>query len=115
MGIGMASQLVKGSYSVMGYDVFPDSLAKAQEMGVTPASSVAEIGANCSTIITMLRTNDQVLSVYDEIFSTVQKNTLLIDSSTVDPSTSQVNLIFFSSNENVMEMSLSHVFVQSEL
>jgi len=89
MGIGMASQLVKGSYSVMGYDVFPDSLAKAQEMGVTPASSVAEIGANCSTIITMLRTNDQVLSVYDEIFSTVQKNTLLIDSSTVDPSTSQ--------------------------
>ena len=87
----MASQLVKGSYSVMGYDVFPDSMAKAKEMGVTPASSVAEIGANCSTIITMLRTNDQVLSVYDEIFSTVQKNTLLIDSSTVDPSTSQVN------------------------
>lgn len=89
MGIGMASQLVKASYNVVGFDVFPDSLKKAQELGVQPAKSVAEIGEQCNTIITMLRTNDQVLSVYDEIFTTVKSGTLIIDSSTVDPATSQ--------------------------
>jgi len=89
MGMGMATQLVKSSYSVMGYDVFPESLQKAKAAGVIPAESPVDIAKNCSTIITMLRSNDQVISVYDEILTAVNSGTLLIDSSTIDPATSQ--------------------------
>merc|ERR1719204_929510 len=89
MGMGMATQLVKSSYSVMGYDLFPESLQKAEAAGVIPAQSTVEIAKNCSTIITMLRSNDQVISVYGEIFTAVNSGTLLIDSSTIDPATSQ--------------------------
>lgn len=89
MGMGMATQLVKSSYSVMGYDVFPESLQKAKAAGVIPAESTVDIAKNCSTIITMLRSNDQVVSVYDEILTAVNSGTLLIDSSTIDPATSQ--------------------------
>merc|ERR1740123_247017 len=89
MGIGMASQLAKQGHSVMGFDVNQPSLDKAAGMGITPASSVEEVGRNCQTIVTMLRTADQVEGVYSELFSVCGDNTVFIDSSTVAPATSQ--------------------------
>merc|ERR1740123_562390 len=89
MGIGMASQLAKQGHSVMGFDVYQPSLDKAAGMGITPASSVEEVGRNCQTIVTMLRTADQVEGVYSELFSVCGDNTVFIDSSTVAPATSQ--------------------------
>jgi len=89
MGLGMASNLAKkGNFSVLGYDVYAPSLEKAAANGITPAS-VREIGEKCDVTVTMLRTPEQVQEVYAEMFEVAGSGKLFIDSSTVDPVTSQ--------------------------
>ena len=61
------------------------------ESGAAAASSPAEVAAAADTVVTMLPASPHVRGVYcgaDGILSTVQPGTMLIDSSTIDPSTS---------------------------
>lgn len=74
------------------YDINKSSMTNLIEAGATGASSPSEISKNSEVIITMLPSNDHVWQCYtseDGLLNSANKNTLFIDSSTIDPSVSQ--------------------------
>uniref|UniRef100_A0A3B4ACK8 3-hydroxyisobutyrate dehydrogenase n=1 Tax=Periophthalmus magnuspinnatus TaxID=409849 RepID=A0A3B4ACK8_9GOBI len=87
MGNPMAKNLLKHGYPVIATDVFPESCKEVQELG-------AQIVDNpkADRIITMLPSSPNVIDVYtgpNGILKKVKKGSLLIDSSTIDPSVSK--------------------------
>jgi len=91
MGAHMARNLIASGHPVTCFDVNPDSVKALTDSGAQSASCPAEVAAAADTVVTMLPASPHVRGVYcgaDGIFSTVQPGTMLIDSSTIDPSTS---------------------------
>ncbi|XP_070174380.1 3-hydroxyisobutyrate dehydrogenase, mitochondrial-like isoform X1 [Littorina saxatilis] len=117
MGGHMARNLMKNGHPLIVFDTVPDSMqaikkegatlaSSPQEVastvlleqlasvltGATLASSPQEVASQTNLIITMLPASQHVLDVYtgsSGILGSVQKGSLLIDSSTIDPSVSQ--------------------------
>jgi len=94
----MAKNLAKAGHSLVVYDVNKEVTEKfkSETPKCEAAASVADVGQNCSTVITMLPSSPHVRDVYlgndpkrGSLFQSVKRNTLLIDSSTVDPGTSR--------------------------
>lgn len=89
MGGPMAANLVRGGYTVTGFDLVPAALDAARESGVTVASSAAEAVADADVVITMLPAGRHVISAYsgtaDEpgLLASARPGTLFIDSSTI--------------------------------
>ncbi|XP_018403730.1 PREDICTED: 3-hydroxyisobutyrate dehydrogenase, mitochondrial isoform X1 [Cyphomyrmex costatus] len=93
MGGHMAKNLLKKGYGLTVYDLNKSTMTNLIEAGAGCASNVAGVSKEADVIISMLPSNQHVLDVYTSengVLSTVQKNVLLIDSSTVDPSVSQL-------------------------
>jgi len=91
MGAHMARNLMARGHPVTCFDVNQESVEAVTESGATAASTPAEVAAAADTVVTMLPASPHVRSVYcgdDGIFSAVKPGAMLIDSSTVDPSTS---------------------------
>ncbi|XP_059154192.1 3-hydroxyisobutyrate dehydrogenase, mitochondrial-like [Physella acuta] len=92
MGGHMARNLLKKGYPVVAFDVSKSSLDALKSDGASIANSPAEVAANVSRLVSMLPASAEVQEVYtgkNGILSTVKKGTLLLDSSTIDPSVSQ--------------------------
>ncbi|KAK3578479.1 hypothetical protein CHS0354_038576 [Potamilus streckersoni] len=92
MGNHMARNLLKKGYPLVIYDISKDSVKKLQEDGAKVATTPAEVASQVNRLVTMLPASAHVQEVYtgnNGIFSSVQKGSLLIDSSTIDPSVSQ--------------------------
>jgi len=92
MGKGMAANLVSKGHDVVVYDVNSEAVNDLVVAGALAADSPKEVAAQTDRVITMLPNNSIVSQVYqgeDGIFSSVKEGTLLIDSSTVDPSLSK--------------------------
>jgi 3-hydroxyisobutyrate dehydrogenase len=94
----MASNLVKKlPKGVTGFVVHDHSLESAtrfkkEHSNVIIAKSPLEVAQQCSTIVTMLPASAHVRSVYlgeNGLFDGLKKGSLLIDSSTIDPSTAK--------------------------
>jgi len=94
MGTPMAANLVKANYKLMIYDVNPErtnALAATHEVEV--ARSLAEIGASCTTVITMLpdgKAVREVLCGHDDNFgesvaAALDPGALVIDMSSSSP------------------------------
>ncbi|XP_036140472.1 3-hydroxyisobutyrate dehydrogenase, mitochondrial [Monomorium pharaonis] len=93
MGGYMAQNLLKKGYELIVYDVNKLAVTSLVEAGASCASSAAEMSKEAEVIISMLPSNEHVLDVYtgkNGVLSAAKKNALLIDSSTVDPSVSQL-------------------------
>ena len=84
MGGPMAANLVKAGHAVKGFDLSQPLLDEARGKGVTACASLAEAVAGADTVITMLPAGKHVLSVWQELVTTVPSGTLLIDCSTID-------------------------------
>lgn len=92
MGTQMASHLVKKGHPLLVYDLNPDAVNNLVDLGAMKANSPAHVAEKCDRIITMLPSNPHVLDVYlgkNGVLSKAKPGCLLIDSSTVDPSTSK--------------------------
>lgn len=92
MGGPMTGNLVDAGHSVRGVDLDQRSLRDAQQRGVTPVSGIAEAVQGADVVFTMLPAGQHVREVYageGGIFEHASKDTLLIDSSTVDFETSR--------------------------
>ncbi|XP_048237722.1 3-hydroxyisobutyrate dehydrogenase, mitochondrial-like [Haliotis rufescens] len=92
MGNHMARNLIKKGHPLIVYDVSKDSVEGLRKDGATVAASPAEVAAASSNIVSMLPESVHVETVYagdNGVFSKLQKGTLLIDSSTIDPAVSQ--------------------------
>ncbi|KAG8041462.1 hypothetical protein G9C98_002755 [Cotesia typhae] len=92
MGNYMATNLIKKGYKLTVYDINKSAVKNLVAAGATEAKSAADLAKNSQVVVTMLPTNDHVWDSFtakDGLLSSVQKDTLFIDSSTIDPSVSQ--------------------------
>lgn len=92
MGGPMAANLVSKGHSVVGYDVNPEAMERLQDIGGQILPTPADVASKCDSIITMLPNSQHVRSCYSGdhgILETVKPGTLLLDSSTIDPSVSK--------------------------
>lgn len=92
MGGPMTANMVKAGHTVRGFDLSADALAAAVGNGVAAAASIAEAVAGADVVFTMLPKGDHVRSVYfgdGGILDAAAKETLLIDSSTIDIDSAQ--------------------------
>jgi 2-hydroxy-3-oxopropionate reductase len=86
MGSPMAAHLVAAGHDVTGFDLSSAALDKLVADGGKAASSAQEAVSGAEVVITMLPNHPQVEAVINEV--TFDDGTLLIDMSTIRPSTS---------------------------
>ncbi|KTC64673.1 3-hydroxyisobutyrate dehydrogenase (plasmid) [Legionella adelaidensis] len=87
MGLPMATNLIKAGHTVTGFDLQPQALGDFVSAGGIAASSLEELGANQTVLITMLQTGDQVKKVClgeQGLFQYAKPQTLYIDCSSID-------------------------------
>ena len=89
MGRPMAANLVKGGFTVVGYDVVPENCRDAAGRGVAVAESVEALAAKCSIIIQMLPTPAICVESAVEIGKYAKPGTLVLDMSSFSPMTAQ--------------------------
>ena len=92
MGSLMAGHLVDKGHSVHVYDVNKSAVNEMTKKGAKAAGSVAELGDKCKLVFTMLPTPDIITDTYtrkDGLLSRASSSTILIDSSTIDPTTAK--------------------------
>jgi 3-hydroxyisobutyrate dehydrogenase-like beta-hydroxyacid dehydrogenase len=96
MGYPMASNLITKlsptKFIVHDYAFANAEKFKKEHSGAIIAMSPKEVASQCDLIITMLPASPQVKSVYlgkDGLIESLKKNTMVIDSSTIDVSTSK--------------------------
>ncbi len=92
MGMPMAEQLLKAGHQVKAFDMSAEALAKAETMGASIATSIADAAKGASVVITMLPASRHVRAVYvgpDGLIAAAAPGTLLIESSTIDVDTSR--------------------------
>jgi 3-hydroxyisobutyrate dehydrogenase len=90
MGSGMADNLVKGNFDVTAFDLSEAALDKAKEFGCKVASSAVDAVKGAEIVVTMLPASKHVHDIYaNQILANVDKNTLLIDCSTIDVGTAK--------------------------
>lgn len=90
MGMGIAANLLRAGFPVIGYDVNRESLARFASFGGTVATSLHEVGEQADHVIVLVLTSQQVLSVVDEkagICKTIGPGTIITIMSTVGTGT----------------------------
>lgn len=87
MGNPMAKNLLKAGHELIVYDVMPAAAQALASQGAQAATTLAELAKNSDVIFTMLQTGKQVKDVclqQDGLFAHAKKNTLFIDSSSIE-------------------------------
>eukprot|EP01038_Epipyxis_sp_PR26KG_P011111 gene11111-14913_t len=93
MGFYMAKNLTNKSFNVKAYDINQESIDKFKSCGGSGTNDLKELAQNSSIIILMLPATKHVAHTLQNeingIFKFANKNTLIIDSSTIDPMASK--------------------------
>ena len=92
MGKPMARNLLKRGYAVVAHSRSRPPVDEVVAAGAVAAGSPAEIARQARTIVTMLPDGpdvEQVLEGPDGVFSAMQPGTVIIDTSTIAPSTAR--------------------------
>lgn len=111
MGSSMATNLLKEFNSVTVYDLNADAVKELVGKGAKSAASVKDIALSCDAIITMLPATKHVRGVLegpDGIFENAKEGTIIVDSSTIDPtSTMELNEIAQSKGLKMLDAPVS--------
>jgi 3-hydroxyisobutyrate dehydrogenase len=89
MGQPMTRNLVKGGFTVIGFDLSLKAVEAAHGHGVKPAASAAEAAGAADLVMTMLPTGENVRDAYfgqAGLIALSRSGALLIDSSTISSS-----------------------------
>lgn len=90
MGGGMAANLVKAGHEVHAFDLSAEALARAEENGCVPYTSVREAVQGADAVVSMLPNGAIVNAVYGaDVIGTAPTSALLLDCSTIDVSTAR--------------------------
>ncbi|MDQ0896819.1 MULTISPECIES: NAD(P)-dependent oxidoreductase [unclassified Paenibacillus] len=92
MGIHMATRLHKADYKLTAYDHDNERTKPLADMGVRVVDSIAECVKEQDIIITMLANDEavtQVLTDDNGVYRHVEQGTMVVDMSTISPSTSR--------------------------
>ncbi len=88
MGREMAGHIAAtGDHQVLAFDIDPGAVAAAADKGIVPARSVAEVARAADIILIMVATDDQALSVAEEVAMAEATGTLLAVTATLHPDT----------------------------
>ncbi|SHN75785.1 NAD(P)-dependent oxidoreductase [Cryptosporangium aurantiacum] len=87
IGAPMARRLLEWPGGLHVYDVAPKPLAEFARAGATVAASVADLAAAASVVCVMVRDDEQVRDVLDEILGSVADGLVVAIHSTVAPDT----------------------------
>ncbi|WP_394128116.1 3-hydroxyisobutyrate dehydrogenase [Vibrio hepatarius] len=93
MGAPMARNLLSAGFKVQVYDVVTEMAKELEALGATRCESIKAVVNSVDTVITMLPAGAHVRTVYlgdDGILQHVGGDSLLIDSSTIDPETARL-------------------------
>jgi 2-hydroxy-3-oxopropionate reductase len=92
MGSPMARNLIRAGFTVTGFDVNADAVARLAADGGKPATSIADAVRGADIVATMLPADQHVEAVVlgeDGVLAHLEPGALLIDFSTIKPETSQ--------------------------
>lgn len=92
MGRPMAKNLVKAGYALKVFDLNREAVEDVTAAGCEAAGSLAEIGAECELIITMLPNSPHVKAVVlgkGGLIESVREGTLIVDMSSIAPDASK--------------------------
>ena len=89
MGGGMASQLVKNGFDITCFDPSPQNSGKMAALGATTTTSVGALAKICDVILLSLPKAAVVEAVMAEMLPDIQAGTVILDTSTSEPATSQ--------------------------
>jgi 3-hydroxyisobutyrate dehydrogenase len=91
MGLGMARNLHKlGLLSAVWNRTAEKATALAQETGCRAIEKLPDISALCDVIVVCVSADADVLHVIDELLPTIQRDTIVIDCSTVSADTARI-------------------------
>nr|XP_014102774.1 probable 3-hydroxyisobutyrate dehydrogenase, mitochondrial [Bactrocera oleae]XP_036225893.1 probable 3-hydroxyisobutyrate dehydrogenase, mitochondrial [Bactrocera oleae] len=86
MGGHMASNLIKQGHKLHVFDISKEACDNLKAKGATVYDKTTDLAKNSDYVITMLPNNDIVWKAYNDMTADgVNKNTVFIDSSTIDP------------------------------
>ncbi len=88
MGRPMAGNMQQKGFSLLAYDIVDEPVKALVALGAGAAPSIAELAAECRTIITVLPSHTEVEAVVlgeGGILANAAPGTLVMDMSTVDP------------------------------
>jgi len=86
MGGHMATNLMKKGHKLHVYDISKEACDNLKSKGAKVYEKTSELAQNSDFVITMLPNNDIVADTYNAMTANgVNKNTVFIDSSTIDP------------------------------
>ena len=89
MGGGMAKQLLSAGHQVTCFDPDESVLSALSALGATAVSSACDLARGCAVIILSLPRAAVVTAVMQEVLPSIQPETLVLDTSTSEPATSQ--------------------------
>ena len=92
MGHFMVDKLIENQFSVVAFDIAPKAKEYARSKGAEIADTPAELAEKCNFIVMSLPGSPQIHEVLfgeDGIHKTVNPRTIVVDTSTVDPITTQ--------------------------
>ena len=90
MGESMCENIIKKSgQEVWVFDLNTEAVEKLVKLGAKSATSNVQIAEKCDVIISMVPKSEHVKAVYSELLKVLTPGKLLIDMSTIDPSTSR--------------------------
>lgn len=90
MGTPMSTHLLNAGHNLVVYDVVPEAVGRLVSLGAKPGASAREVAAQVDVVISMVPDSPDVQKVYladDGVLAGARLGTLLIDMSTISPTT----------------------------
>jgi 2-hydroxy-3-oxopropionate reductase len=90
MGTPMSTHLLQAGYSLVVYDVVAQATAPLVKLGAKAGTSARDVAAQAEVVISMVPDSPDVEKVYlsaDGVLAGARQGTLLIDMSTISPTT----------------------------
>ena len=85
MGMGMAKNLIKSGFSVIGFDLDDKRLRKLKENGGSTATSTVQVGEETDAVFVMVMNGEQVKAVVADLATGLKDRGTIILTATITP------------------------------
>ena len=85
MGMGMAKNLIKSGFSVIGFDLDDKRLRKLKENGGSTATSTVQVGKETDAVFVMVMNGEQVKAVVADLVTGLKDRGTIILTATITP------------------------------
>ena len=85
MGMGMAKNLIKSGFSVIGFDLDDKRLRKLKENGGSTATSTVQVGEETDAVFVMVMNGEQVKAVVADLATGIKDRGTIILTATITP------------------------------